>query len=105
MNATEVITSIIKGEADENLDGVAAAVRDRQKAMASITLHTIAPGTRVRLGNLRPKYMVGATGTVLYRKQTRIQVKLDEDWVERFPQSRFGGGEVAVTAGMITVLP
>lgn len=105
MTTTEVIRMISAGVFDAGLDGLAEAVAYRKKMKAADLAYTIAPGTKVRLSNLRPKYMVGATGEVLYRKQTRIQVKLDEAWLAMHPQARRFGAEVAVSAEMITVIP
>lgn len=47
---------------------------------------SLLPGTRVRLVGLRPKYINGATGTVMngYRGRDKMEVELD------YPRGRFG---------------
>lgn len=61
----DIILSIIDGLADENLDGIINAARQRDRALAYRKAATLKDGDKVRLcGNLSPKYLVGLEGTV-----------------------------------------
>lgn len=54
-------------------------------------------GTRVKLANIRPKYIAGLTGTVVGRRNERILVNLD------VPQDRFANPIAVPVASVVTV--
>lgn len=87
MTASDIIRDIMKGDADDNLDGVLAAIRDRRQLAGRAAFHTLRAGDKVRLQNLRPKYLIGMTATVIRKNNTRIVVTLDE----APPGARFHG--------------
>lgn len=107
MNSTDIISAIVSGDADDNLDGIAGALRDRQAAKARAVFHTVKAGDKVRLHNLRPKYMEGCTAIVVEHNRTRVVVTLDEETLARNFQAaaRYGRQRVTVTPQMIEVLP
>lgn len=92
--------AIFRGDYDDHFDSIQQAIKARQGMLEYHKFWTIKAGDRVRLVNLRPKYMVGATGVVLNKKQSRVTVKLDAEWMARNPRSRFSS-EVDVTPNMI----
>ena len=99
----EIVNAIIRGEYDEYLNSIKNAIKGRQEMVSRAKFFTIKMGDRVRLVNLRPKYMVGATGTVLHHNNTRITVRLDQEWLARNPRSRWSN-EVKVTPNMVEIL-
>jgi hypothetical protein len=75
---SDVIRLILSGEMDGGLDQIVAAVRLRRESMAAVRGASIAVGNRVRVtGNVRPKYLAGATGVVDSKDGQRIRVRLD----------------------------
>lgn len=106
MNSTDIITAILSGDADDNLDGIISAARDRRGIKARAVFHTVKPGDKVRLQNLRPKYMEGCTAIVVSHNRTRVVVTLDEETLARNFQAaaRYGSRPVNVTPEMIEVL-
>lgn len=99
MNSTEIIQAVLRGDADDNLDGIADATRERRKTVAHASFFTYKPGDRVRLVNLRPKYLVGLEATVVRRNKSRIVVTLDNPP----PGGRFSG-EVTASPNMIEAI-
>jgi hypothetical protein len=83
MTLTEIITAIASGDADENLTAVYEAYKERSRLLRSqrgtINRLTITPGTRVRLTNIKPNYLIGREGVVVTARtsSTRIAVEFD----------------------------
>jgi hypothetical protein len=99
MDTRTIVEAIYNGEADDGFDAIFAAIKDRERAVASIRAATLKVGDRIRLTNLRPKYLVGATGTILERGngKGRFVVQLDD------PTTRYGA-EVRASAGMLELI-
>jgi hypothetical protein len=88
MDAIDIMDAIVGGSMDTQLDALAGAITDRRKAVAKRQLFELKPGDRVRVsGGIRPKYMIGAVGTVIRIGSARIDVQLDED-IGRFRAGR-----------------
>lgn len=105
MNSTEIINAIINGDADDNLEGIVAATRERGQAKGRAVFHTVKVGDQARLKNLRPKYLIGAPVTVIGKKSTRIEVEIDPEWLLHNPQAqRFGRGPITATPQMLDVV-
>jgi len=80
MASAEAIASAIrKSELNtEDIEMIYEALKFKQRAIARMMVRTLKPGDRVRVGNIRPKYMAGATGTVVAGRETKVEVLLDE---------------------------
>lgn len=74
-NTTTLLTEIIGGDHDDHLDRLYEAVRERQKLLRDQAGRTnkliLTPGTKVRLKDITPKYLVGTEGTVVADKRKR----------------------------------
>jgi hypothetical protein len=85
----DIVTSIRKGEVDEYLTDITDACSDRRKSVrdiAAINMRSVlAPGSRVVLDGLRPKYINGSTAVVKEINRTRAVIELDQ------PTDRFRG--------------
>lgn len=95
---------IIRGEYDASLDALYTAVVERRKlvhrAKSAVTLAEIKVGDKVRLKDIRPKYMIGEVCVVTGKKQTKLVVKLAA------PVGRFSGlGELTVPASCVELVP
>ena len=65
MDSNTIIDAVLDGAADDNLNGISQAVRQREKTVATRNAAKMKRGDSVRLcGNLSPKYLVGLEGTV-----------------------------------------
>jgi hypothetical protein len=95
-----IIPGIMTGQYDDELEGIIGAINHRRKmlreASAAGVFHTLKPGDKVRLVNLRPKYLVGQTATVVRKNQTRVVVTIDNPPIG----GRFQG-EVTAAAHML----
>lgn len=78
MSAT--IADIQDGKLDDDLDIITEAIRDRRKLLASRKVIGIKPGDTVQFSdNIRPKYLVGRTATVVKRNTKSIVVSCPDD--------------------------
>ena len=68
---------LYRGEYDEYLDNIIAAVHNRKKDMAP-KIWEYQVGDRVRMVNTNPKYLNGAMATVRKINRTKIVIDLDE---------------------------
>ena len=88
MNASDIANfraAIINGKADDQLDGIVQAVQYRKQELARKTSLNIVIGkTRVRVINqeLRPRYIIGAIGTVVGKKIKNLVVRFDEEYLQ-----------------------
>jgi len=94
-----IVTDIISGVHDSELDSIREAVNQRRKltksAHAAVTMTTISIGDKIVLKEISPKYMIGETATVTGKRRTKLEVKLDS------PVGRFGGGTIVVPASCV----
>src|SRR5579872_779022 len=95
MTPREVVQHIADGEYDKELDSLIRVALDRrrylQSVIATVNQSEFVPGTRVRLVDIRPKYLIGLTGTVSQLPSTRrgdLMVEFD-DQSYRYVQHRF----------------
>lgn len=82
------VTAFIVSEADHDaLDRIGDAIRQRHQALKEITAAAVRKGADVRIEGIKPKYLVGLTGTVEAIQSTGRQrvadVRLDEDSTDR----------------------
>lgn len=96
---SEIIDAILAGNADENLGAISGAIKDRKEAKARRLFHTVTVGTRARLQNLRPQYLIGVPVIVTKKNQTRIECKIDPDYLAKH------GGAGRFDARPFTVKP
>ena len=68
---------LYRGEYDEYLDNIIAAVHNRKKDM-SPKIYEFQVGDRVKMINANPKYLNGAMATVKKINRTKIVIDLDE---------------------------
>jgi hypothetical protein len=79
---TDVLEGIDRLENDASLTAVYQAYRNRSKTLrdrrAMLNVATLADGTRIRLINIRPKYLIGTEGSIVRRHSaTKFVVDLD----------------------------
>jgi hypothetical protein len=75
--STDIIGNIIGGDADDNLDGILAAVKERRNALARVTYHSLKVGDKVTISGAQ-KYLEGAPATVVDKNRTKLIIALDE---------------------------
>lgn len=66
--------------AEEDLDQIINAVKQRRKTLAAAVVATLAPGIKVEITNIQPKVYDGLTGTFKERERrgSRCSIMLDE---------------------------
>lgn len=82
----EIVEAILTGEVDDGHEQIRSAIRHRADAMARILAAGLEPGDRVRLVRIKPKYLAGATATVVSRPEgERVELSIDDgEFVGRF---------------------
>jgi ribosomal protein L21E len=76
---------IKKGLLDNSLDDLYEAISARRKRIARDLFHDLRVGDTVQINeHIKPKYMVGQTGTVVDKRQSKVEVEFDR------PMGRFG---------------
>ncbi|WP_019061403.1 hypothetical protein [Streptomyces prunicolor] len=67
----------------EDLDRIYAAAKERSQALRSTRAASVTTGALIRIDKIRPRYLVGLTGTVTAtrtaRTKTYATVELDEE--------------------------
>lgn len=87
---------ILTGALDSELVAIEKAVTLRRKILAEG--QSFLPGTRVRIINIRPKYMEGKLATVKYREGSKVVVDLD------YSIGRFIGKDLRVPVTCVEVV-
>jgi hypothetical protein len=98
----DLIDSIESGAYDDDLDGITLAVVERQRALARMNAQSYQPKDRVRVSlsaNLRPRYILGAVGTVEEVRISKVVVRFDSDIND--PYGKFAGNRIAVPANAL----
>jgi hypothetical protein len=76
-----IVADIISGSYDSELDSIRAAISHRQSATrsayAAVTMAELLVGDKVVLREISPKYMIGKGATVVGKRRTKLEVKLD----------------------------
>jgi hypothetical protein len=90
MSVTELI---MEGDADDSLDEIMDAVRQRKHTLSRIFFAELTDGDKVRVINTRPKYLNGAIGTVEGKKNrvTRVPVRFPSDMGDHDPYDKWAG--------------
>lgn len=79
MTATSIVDllPLIARATDHDLAAIDEAVKRRRTSLVAATALTLRPGSRVRLEQVRPKYLSGLEGTVITCSGMRVTVQLD----------------------------
>lgn len=83
-----LVDEVLGGAHDESLDALIDAAHTRKKALAKIRATQVQVGDRVRLVDIRPKYIDGATGTVTDRTSKGFRVQPDDHAMARITARR-----------------
>lgn len=74
------VIDILDGKYDENLDGIAEALRTRRATLVQRNVVGIKPGDTVKFSDsIRPKYLAGMAATVVKRNAKSIVVDVPAD--------------------------
>jgi hypothetical protein len=83
----------------EDLEQIFDTLKIKQRSIARMMVRTLNKGDRVRVGNIRPKYLCGVTGEVIATRETKIEVMLDEgQYLGRY------GRKLIIPAASLTVI-
>lgn len=78
ITSTDVVSGILFGMFDEDLDKLKDAIRTREKAKREFL--EFVPGDRVKFNaKTRPAYLQGVEATVTGLRRTKVTVQIDED--------------------------
>jgi hypothetical protein len=83
MNRADVVAAIITGQLDEDRDAIVDAIRARdailRKQKQAVAVATLKLGQQVAItGEIRPKALMGITGTLISLRASRVDIQLDE---------------------------
>lgn len=93
----EISAAILHGKVDSHLEAIEAWVKTRKKSIALAQLASLREGSRVRLQNVRPKYLDGELATVKEVRGDQVAVRMDRQ-LGRFSQ------DLVASASQIEVL-
>lgn len=85
----DLVDSMEPEELDQLVDYIRVVFKSKRDQNNARTFATLREGDQVRLKNIKPQYLIGMTGVVESKRQTRITVKLD-----RGPTKKFRSGKV-----------
>jgi hypothetical protein len=74
---SKFVIPMLCGDFDEYLDSIELAVRERRADIAPKAWH-FKVGDRVRFTRVRPKYLIGAVGTISKVNSVKVVVDLDQ---------------------------
>ncbi|MFI7089528.1 hypothetical protein ACIBUR_38825 [Streptomyces anulatus] len=83
-----------------DLDRIASAIKQRSLALREARAASVSEGSLVRLGRIKPKYLVGLTGKVVdvrHGKVTRVVVEFDPASTEKL---RYSSSRTLVPEGV-----
>ena len=84
-----VVSKILNGELDDNLNEIQRATTHRRKAISTMKFFTFEVGDRIKLSStIRPIYLRNCLGTVTAIRRTKIEINLDH------PTGRFHRGVI-----------
>ena len=85
----DLIDDMTDEELNALVDYVKFTLKDRARRRNAQAQTVIQVGDRVRLaGSYKPQYLMGLTGKVVEKKQTRVVVELDRGPVKKFRSGR-----------------
>lgn len=82
--AMDIVDNLDDQDFNMLIDYIRFKVKARQKERAARAAADVNIGDRVRLINIKPQYMIGQTGVVESKNQTRFTVKLDRGPIKKF---------------------
>lgn len=92
-NLEKMLVLISKADNDE-LDILVTAIKARHRVLhhekTAQAMRLLEVGDRVRLMNLKPRYLNGIQGTIIARTGTKFSVEMDQSAPSR-AQYRYGG--------------
>jgi ribosomal protein L21E len=81
----KILNLILQGKCDTLLDDIAHAMRERKVQISRDLFRELRIGDRVQIeGNIKPRYMAGLVGTVVDKRQSKVELEFAE------PVGRFG---------------
>ena len=91
-----VLTSILRGSFDGDLERLAEAVASRKRVVLESTAFTLRKGDKVRIvGSISPRYLIGRTATFERYEGRRLYARLDAR------VGRFGTYEIGFPLGSL----
>lgn len=94
-----VVALVKGGRADDDLNAVIEAVAWRKKVLASRLFDDLAVGDRVRIGSIKPRYLVGAMATVEEKHITKVTIRFDDNIND--PYQKWAGNRCLVSPSAI----
>lgn len=101
MTTREIFDAITNGDADDDLNMVLVAVKQRKEYLATRNFHQLEVGDRVTIkqGTIKPRYLDLAKATIVEKRISRITIRFDDDILD--PYGKWAGKTAVVGAGMI----
>lgn len=93
----DLVDSMEPEELDQLVDYIRVVFKTKRAQNAARSFAELQVGDPVRLRNIKPQYLIGMTGVIEEKRQTRLVVKLD-----RGPTKKFHSGRVVCSASSLT---
>ena len=85
MNVRDIVSEVLAGNLDDDLRYLSGVIRDRKDMLTQRVAASLRPGDSIKITNISPKYMIGATAKIIRVNRKRAVVELDN------PTGRFMG--------------
>jgi hypothetical protein len=96
----DLVDNMTDEELNNFVDYIRYALKDRSARRNAKAKALVSVGDRVRLaGKYKPAYLMGLTGVITEKRQTRVVVKLD-----RGPVGKFKSGTVITTPAGLEII-
>lgn len=97
-------TAVLEGKYDDDLERIEAVCRERRLFLRAVqsatTMVAVQIGNRVRIKNISPKYLVGATAKVTGKRRTKLEIEFEETR-RRF----FKGTTCIIPSSCVEIIP
>ncbi len=80
---TDATDFIVSRASEEALTQIIEAINQRRKALAAIRTASLVTGSDVRIANIKPHYLNGLTGTIVWIDGKAATVELDTESTDR----------------------
>lgn len=78
MKANDIKAAILSGKLDDELSEITNTIRFRQKQKGEDMLYSLKRGDKVKIDNIRPKYLCGEIAEVHATNRTTVTVRFGE---------------------------
>ena len=93
--AKEAIRKLTYAEMQQLIPFFKNVLSNRRSQASEAVIYTLKPGDKVKLINIKPRYMIGSVGTVTQVRRTKVLCS--------FPETSWAGGVIVPAAALTKI--